>query len=70
MNDQDYFPAMKDGEDYLTFSDDFSDISATIDEERFNRISNNAFRLWEKWIKPTDYAISTNLLKHIFDNLV
>lgn len=66
-NDQDYFPPIKDGEHYLTFSDDFSDISAEIDEERFQRISDNAHALWKRWIKPTDYAISTNLLKWIFD---
>lgn len=66
-NDQDYFPEMKDGEHYVTFADDFSDMTADIEKERFDYIAENAYQIWDKWIKPTDYFISTNLLKHIFD---
>lgn len=66
-NDQEYFPVMRDGEHYLTFADDFSDFSADISEEQFEYVSNNAYQLWEHWMKPTEeYAISPNLCEHIF----
>lgn len=68
-NDQDYFPPMKDGEHYLTFSDDLSGMTKDIDRETFDRISGNAFELWQKWMSPSRYKISTNLLKHIFDTI-
>jgi hypothetical protein len=66
-NDQDYFPVMKDGEHYVTYADDFSDMTADIDKEKFDYIAENSYQLWKKWIEPTDYFISTNLLRHIFD---
>lgn len=68
-NDQDYFPAMREGEHYLTFSNDLADISADVSKEDFERIATNAKALYEEWIRPTDYAISTNLLKHIFKEM-
>lgn len=66
-NDQDYFPVMKDGEHYLTFADDFSDLTSEVDEARYQAIADNTHALWEEWIKPTQYAISSNLLKWMFD---
>lgn len=67
-NDQQYFPFMQDGEHYLTFADDFSDIGqVSVEKEQFDRITANAQDMYERWIRPTDYGISTNLLRHIFD---
>lgn len=66
-NDQDYFPAMKDDRDFMTFSDDFSDLTAEVDEAKYQAVADNAFALWEEWIRPTRYAISSNLLKWMFD---
>ncbi len=68
-NDQDYFPAMRDGEHYMTFSDDLSDVSADISKEQFEHVSENAYQLWKKWIKPDKYITNTNLLQHIFDTI-
>lgn len=69
-NDQGYFPCIMDGEHYITYSEDFSDFTADVDKERYEHISENVFRLWEKWMKPTEtYAISPNLLRHIFNQM-
>lgn len=67
--DQEYFPNVIDGVHYKSFKDDFSGMNPNITEEEFNTISNNAFDLFDKWIRPTEYRISTNLLKHIFDEI-
>lgn len=66
-NDQDYFPAMQPGEHYLTFGEDFTDLSADIDKGMFGHIVGNARGLYETWIRPSNYSISTNLLRHIFE---
>jgi len=68
--DQDYFPAMKPGEHYVTFGDDLSMPEGNIQQEVFEKISQNAYDLWHKWIRPDAYAISTNLLGHIFDTIL
>lgn len=69
-NDQDYFPVMRDGEHYLTYADDFSDLTDDIDEVRFEHISNNAYDLWSHWMRPTEeYAISPNLLARIYKEM-
>lgn len=68
-NDQDYFPVMHDGEHYLTFSDDLSDITADIPKHRFEEITENARRLYDYWIRPSRYAISSNLIDHIFKRI-
>lgn len=68
--DQDYFPVMKQGEHFVCFGDDMSGLDLPeghFTAEHFNQISENAYQLWKKWIEPHEYAISTNLLKHIFD---
>lgn len=66
-NDQDYFPVMRAGEHYLNFWDDLSPKFFDTRKDEFDQISENAYQLWKKWIEPQHYAISTNLLKHIFD---
>ena len=60
---------MKEGEHFLTFSDDLSDVSAEISKEQFEHVSENAYQLWKKWIKPDQYPTNTNLLQHIFDTI-
>lgn len=68
--DQDYFPVMKQGEHYLTFGDDLSEVNAKCGPDTFALISQNAYDLWYKWIRPDAYAISTNLIRHIFDTIL
>jgi hypothetical protein len=65
-NDQDYFPILKDGEHYVTCADDFSDISAEIDGDKYRQIAHNAHEAYKRWIEPTTYPISTGLLEHIY----
>lgn len=68
-NDQCYFPEISDGTDYLTFSEQMDILDhdfGQINEALFNHITSNVRMKYEQWIRPTKYAISTNLLQHIF----
>lgn len=67
--DQEYFPALTGGEDYLTFRDDFSDITAEVEPQRWAAISKRAHEAYVNYIQPSEYAINTNLLAYIFRNL-
>lgn len=67
-NDQEYFPEMTEANHYLTFSErlDYLKNETHISEELYNQVSSNAKSLYELWIKPTEFAINTDLLKRIF----
>jgi len=71
-NDQEYFPHIEEGEHYITFQENFQSLEeeAQISKERYEHISANTRSLYEQWIKPTDYAINTNLLKHIVNKIL
>lgn len=66
-NDQDYFPVIKPNVHYMTFPDDLSSFNVTLD--KWEEISNNTKELYETWIRGTQYAISTNLIKHIIEKI-
>lgn len=70
-NDQRYFPEMKDGEHYLTFSEDFSDLDNidNITKEQFEYITNSCYELYQKWIKGGKYKLNENLMKYIFEKM-
>lgn len=68
--DQDYFPAMKEGEHFLTFGDDLSGLTADIEQRQYEHIANNSYDLWDRWIKPGEFGTNTNLLRHIFDTIL
>lgn len=68
-NDQDYFPAIKPGEHYVTFREDFTDLSATIEKDKFNHITENCRVLYEEWIRPTNYKTNTKLIRYIFEQI-
>lgn len=69
--DQDYFPVMEPGIHYCMFSEDFSslDESFQIEEQHYNYVSRNAMALYNQWLRPSDYSISTNLLRKIFQDI-
>jgi hypothetical protein len=71
--DQDYFPVMHPDEHYVTFDEDLGkgDVwkSAEISEAKYNAVSKAARALYDEWMRPTDYTISTNLLRHIFTTI-
>uniref|UniRef100_A0A6M3LAD1 Uncharacterized protein n=1 Tax=viral metagenome TaxID=1070528 RepID=A0A6M3LAD1_9ZZZZ len=70
INDQEHFPAMKDGEHYVTYKEDFSNLGAvSVSREEFEFITNNCLGLYNQWIKPELYKVSKNLLQHIIDNI-
>lgn len=68
-NDQDFFPAINPGEHYVTFREDFSDLSADIEKDKFDNITENCRVLYEEWIRPTTYRTNTRLLKYIFERM-
>lgn len=69
--DQDYFPEMSPGQHYLTFKEDMQSLEQDfhIEETGHERISEQARRLYEKWIRATDYPINTNLLHHMMERI-
>lgn len=69
--DQDYFPVLKAGEHFSTFNDDMSNLGLTdCSTEYFQGIADNARAAYREWMEPTDHAISSNLLRHIFDQIL
>jgi len=68
-NEQEYFPHIITGKHYLTFREDFSGEWPVVDEEEFGMITGNARDLYEQWIRPGDATISSNLARHIFDQI-
>lgn len=67
--DQDTFPALVPGVHYLTFSEDLSNFPSTVDEATYKNVTGAARALYEQWIRPTEFGINTNLLKHIFERI-
>lgn len=70
--DQDYFPKMEPGFHYQMFREDFSDLSmeSRIPDERiYDDIARNAKALYDDYMRPTEYAIGTAILKHIFQKI-
>jgi len=72
MNDQEFFPPMRDGDHYITYKEDFSDLreSFEIGQEQFEHITNNCLELYDKWILGNDdYRVSPNLLSYIIQEI-
>ena len=71
-NTQLHFPDMKDGEHYLSYDVDFSDINelSMIRREQYEYISNNCYKAYNEYIKGTEYIISTKLLEYMFKNII
>jgi len=67
--EQEYFPNILVGKHYLTFREDFSQQWPVVDEEEFGLITGNARDLYEQWIRPGNATISSNLARHIFDQI-
>lgn len=63
--DQEYFPALVEGEHYVTFPNDMSVFDLDIGEEKWDVISKATKALYEEWIRGTEYTISTKLLEHM-----
>ena len=63
---QSEFPEVKEGEHYIAFEEDFSDIDKimSITKEQHDLIVNNCRSMYEKWIKPSaPYTASASLLE-------
>lgn len=69
--DQEYFPDMVPDYHYLTFREDMSNLEdLEISKGEYDFVSDNALSLYSTWIKPSDYLVNTNLLKHIADRIL
>jgi len=72
-NEQEYFPEIKEGEHYITFKEDFSDIKEVVEsitEVDYNRITDNCLDHYHMWIKPGRLPVSVNLLKHMTEKIL
>ncbi len=69
--DQEYFPAMQDGVHYLTFTEQLTGLGpeSEISETLYDLVSKEAKALYDSYMRPTDYAIGTPILKHIFNKI-
>lgn len=69
--DQDYFPVMEPNVHYQVFDEEMTmlDTDFTIEESDYNNIARNSMALYNQWMRPSDYAISTNLLRKIFQDI-
>jgi hypothetical protein len=70
--DQDYFPVMNRGEHYIVYFENiayFTDKGLLFTEAEYNSVSSAARALYTEWIQATDYALNTNLLRHIFEQI-
>lgn len=68
--DQDYFPVMEEDVHYITFPNDMTNLNLDgISQHTWAEISNNAKNLYETWIRGDKYVVSTNLLRHITEQI-
>jgi hypothetical protein len=69
--DQEYFPKMEAGTHYEIFDEKMDGLVAEsmITKDHYDNISRNAKALYEEWMKPSELAINTNLLRHIFQKI-
>jgi len=70
-NDQYYFPKTVDGDHYITFSDDFSDLHKVLNitKDQYIHITENCFSQYMNWIKCDKYTLSTKMLARMFDSM-
>lgn len=69
--DQDYFPKMEEGEHYMTYVESFGELDrqVVVTEPEYNNISRNSKALYDDYMRPTNFAIGTPILKHIFNKI-
>lgn len=69
--DHEFFPAMLPGVHYIPFGEDLNSLPTDIQisESHFNAISGAMGATYDQWLKATDFGISTNLLRHIFEKI-
>lgn len=69
--DQEYFPHMEEDVHYRTFVEDFHNLDeqSALSETWYSDISKAAKALYDDYLRPTDYAIGTPILRHIFDHI-
>jgi hypothetical protein len=69
-DDQEYFPAIQKNIHYLTFPNDMTNLNLDgVSQHTWTEISNNAKDVYETWIRGDRYVVSTNLLRHIVEQI-
>lgn len=69
--DQDYFPVMEPNVHYVTFDEGMNFLAQDfiLQESDYNNVSKAALALYNQWMRPSEYSISTNLLRKIFQDI-
>ena len=67
--DQEHFPLLTEGEHYITFPNDMSRFELDLTDHQWSAISLSNKALYEHWIRGREHRISTNLLKHIKEQI-
>jgi hypothetical protein len=68
---QSYFPEMTDGNHFITFKEDFSDLEKlkSVTKEQWEHITNNCLDIYRKYIKWGKYKLSENLMDKILEKV-
>lgn len=72
MNDQSFFPELKEGVHYITYKEDFSNLweVCSIGKAKFEYITQNCYELYDEYIVGRDgYRTSKNLLSWILQQI-
>lgn len=68
---QSYFPEMTEGNHFLCFKEDFSDLEKLNDvtKEQYEHITNNCLNIYRQYIKFGNYRLSENLMDEIIKRI-
>lgn len=69
--DQYYFPKAIEGEHYIAFADNFSDLHrlADITKEQYEHITEKCLGQYIAWIRSDKYTLNTNMLERMFKSI-
>lgn len=68
--DQEYFPNIYPGQHYSIFHEKMGDLECGVFTPNYRDIVNNCWALYTEWIRPTNYRLNTNLLRHIAERVM
>jgi hypothetical protein len=68
---QSYFPEITNGNHFITFKEDFSDLDKlnSVSKEQYEHITNNCLDLYNRYMKFDKYKLSVNLMNEILNKM-